>query len=119
MTGTETENTTPAEPEEIIDLDVPLAAPDEATTEPGPEGPEQTGEPEPTAEPEPGPEKPKDAKLASWIPYVLGIGGVALLGAFLAALNRRKKKGEALTHADMEDALKEAKKEVNEAKNKK
>ena len=27
MTGTETENTTPAEPEEIIDLDVPLAGP--------------------------------------------------------------------------------------------
>ena len=109
----------PVQPETIIDLDVPLAAPDDATTEPGPEGPEQTGEPEPTAEPEPGPEKPKDAKLASWIPYVLGIGGVALLGAFLAALNRRKKKGEALTPADMEDALKEAKKEVNEAKNKK
>lgn len=109
----------PVQPETIIDLDVPLAAPDDATTEPGTEAPEPTAEPEPTVEPTAEPEPPKDTKLASWIPYVLGIGGVALLGAFLAALNRRKKKGEALTHADMEDALKEAKKEVNESKDKK
>ena len=94
---------------------MPLAAPDDATTEPEP-GTEPGGtEPEPTAEPEP----PKDTKLSSWIPYVLGLGGVALLSAFLVALNRRKKTGVPLTHTDLEDALKEAKKEVNEAENKK
>lgn len=103
----------PAQPETIIDLDVPLAAPDDATTEPGTE-PGGT-EPEPTAEPEP----PKDTKLSSWIPYVLGVGGVALLSAFLVALRKRRIPGKDITREDLEGALEDAKKEVNEAENKK
>ena len=100
----------PAQPEEIIDLDVPLAAPDETTT--GQQG--STGQ-QTTAEPSAAPEAPKDTKLSSWIPYVLGLGGVALLAAFLTALLKRKKPGVELTHEDLESALKDAKKEVDES----
>ena len=87
---------------------MPLAAPDDAATEPEP-GTEPGG-----TEPEP----PKDTKLSSWIPYVLGVGGVALLSAFLVALNRRIP-GKDITREDLEGALEDAKKEVNEAENKK
>ena len=105
----------PAQPETIIDLDVPLAAPDEATTEPGTEVPEETGKPEAEATPEPTaePEKPKDTKLASWIPYVLAIGGVGLLSAFLVALRKRKVSGKELTAKDFDEALKEAKEKTD------
>ena len=100
----------PAQPEELIDLDVPLAEPEAQTTEPGTEG-TQTQPAEP--------EKPTEAKTAAWIPYVLGLGGVALLVAFLAALSRRRKaaKGD-LTVEDYEAALDEAKKEVEDQKKK-
>lgn len=109
----------PAQPETIIDLDVPLAAPEEATAEPGSEAPEETGKPEaeatvePTVEPTEAPEKPKDAKLASWIPYVLAIGGVGLLSAFLVALRKRKVSGKELTAKDFDEALKEAKEKTD------
>ena len=100
----------PAQPETIIDLDVPLAAPDEATTESG------TGV---TSEPGTEPEAPKDTKLSSWILYVLALGGIALLIAFLIALLRRRKPSEEITREDLEGALEDAKKEVNEGKDKK
>ena len=105
----------PAQPETIIDLDVPLAAPEEATTEPGTEVPEETGKPEAEATPEPTaePEKPKETKLASWIPYVLAIGGVGLLSAFLVALRKRKVSGKELTAKDFDEALKEAKEKTD------
>lgn len=99
----------PAQPEEIIDLDVPLAAPDDASTGQGTTG--QGTDAKPGKEPE----APKDTKLASWIPYVLGLGGVALLAAFLTALLKRKKPGVELTREDLEGALEDAKKEVDES----
>ena len=107
----------PAQPETIIDLDVPLAAPDDVTTEPGTEGTEKPGKPEdkPTGEPE----KPKDTKLASWIPYVLAVGGVGLLSAFLVALRKRRAPGKELTVEDFDEALKEAKEKTDEHADKK
>lgn len=107
-------NAAPAQPEEIIDLDVPLAAPDEATTGQDSTGQDSTGQGT-TVEPSAKPEAPKDTKLSSWIPYVLALGGVALLLAFLAALLKRRKPGEKLTREDLEEALKDAKKEVDES----
>ena len=98
----------PAEPETIIDLDVPLAEPEAQPTEPG------TAATQPTE-----PEKPTEAKTAAWIPYVLGLGGLALLLASLAALSRRRKAANGdLTVEDYEAALDEAKKEVEDQKKK-
>lgn len=105
--GAEGQAQAPAQPETVIDLDVPLAEPGTQETEPG-------TEPSPTV-----PDAPKDTKMASWIPYVLGLGGLALLLAFLAALSRRRKAAkEGLTAEDYEAALDEAKKEVEDQQKK-